>query len=147
METDNSEQEFKQYEISFLGLNESVGQAISSLLIGLGAEVFFSGSVRQIDLMYPIKKHQNAFFGYCHFQASADKIENLKQDLTLQKDIIRFLIITPPIKRFVEKAKFAERVFSPEHKESAPILTKEIPPKSESLSNELLEQKLEEILK
>ena len=147
MEMSELEQEFKQYEISFLGLNESVGQEVNSLLTRLGIEVFFNGSIKQIDLMYPIKKHQGAFFGYLHFQTSADKIESLKKDLSLQKDIVRFLIITPPIKKFIEKARLVERAVFPEKKEPAAVPTKEIFPKSEALSNELLEQKLEEILK
>jgi ribosomal protein S6 len=131
------EEDFKkEYEISFLLLKDGFDGEIEKAVMAEGGEVFYKKPAVSLRLAYPINKQPSAYFGFMYFRASPSAAEKIQRQLKLNPDILRFLIITPPMPVKEEKKKYAP---------SAP----KIPPAvaEPALSNEALEKKLEEILK
>lgn len=149
MKIEELEQEFKDYEVSFLGLTENTVQEVADVLAKYKAQVLVAGPVKQIELAYTIKKHKTASFAYFQFQALPEIIKPLNDELSVKTDILRFLIVTPSIKKVPERIRPQPLdIAQSKPKESeAESRTEEKSFKApEILSNELLEQKLEEIL-
>ncbi len=131
----------KEYEISYLLNNPEIESEVLSILKKNGVEITNQKSATSIVLAYPIQKHLSAYFGFCHFNAEPAAIEPIDATLRLHKGLIRFLIITPPVKLAapgpmsgIGRPERSERL---EKKVAAPG----------ALSNEALSEKLEEILK
>lgn len=114
---------------------------VASFINELGGEikkdstpVLNTGQKRKLS--YPIKKEKEGYFISLDFLLSSDKLEKLNHQLKLEKDILRYLIISKKIrklrpmrvKKFKERIKMAER------------------PK-EKVKLEELDKKLEELLK
>ena len=119
----------KDYEIAFaLTSQEAVGELVD-VLSQNEAEVLYQSPVAEVKLAYNIKKHSSAQFGFYQFRAGVEAIEKIKKALGLNPKVLRFLIITPPV-------KLAGIQPRPERKQPTPII-----------SNEMLEGKLEEMLK
>lgn len=131
------EQNKKEYEISFLLTSAEAEKEFANTLTKLGVELFFQKPAASIALAYKIKRHASAFFGYYHFRATPDVITQIKETLNLAPNVLRFLIVTPPVKPMMEQS--GDRVSRVEKKAAAPS--------SPILSNEALSEKLEEILK
>lgn len=149
MEIKELEQEFKDYEMSFLGLTENTAQEVADILAEYKARVLVAGPAKQIELAYSIKKHKTAFFCYFQFQSLSEIIKPLNDKLSVKADILRFLIITPPIKRAPERIRpqsFDAVQSKSKDLEAEPRAEEKSFKAPEILSNELLEQKLEEIL-
>lgn len=136
--TKNSEKEItREYELSvLLAVGESM-DAVKSVLLANGAAALQSHSISEIRLAYPIKKKSTALFSFCSFTAQPAQIEKMKAELRALKPVLRFLVITPPAQAVVQPAKAAPKATE----------TKPEKPQPAILSNEALEQKLEEILK
>lgn len=133
--TDNQELK-KDYELAFLVNVAEAGAGVFEVLRKCGATLSFQSPINQIRLTYPIKKQLSAFFGYCHFSAAPEAVSKIKSELNLMPAVPRFLIITPPLKPAVRQAKPAAPSSEAKPKPELPVL-----------SNEALEEKLEEILK
>lgn len=140
MET--KEIEKKQYEISFLVKGEDGAKTVAQLVKSLGGEIELEGPVAKITLSYPIKKQESGFFGYFHFIFPPEEIKHLEHELGTSAEVLRHLIITPPFRKTearprqeVSRAPLKPQVQKPQ--ESA---------RSEALTNEDLEKKIEEIL-
>ncbi len=128
----------KEYEISYLVTAPETEQEVLSVLKKNGAEITHQKAATSIVLAYPIKKHTSAYFGFCHFNVDAAAVEPIDATLRLHKGLIRFLIITPPVKMAASGLFGGNgRPERPEKKVTAPG----------ALSNEALSEKLEEILK
>ena len=131
----------KPYEIGYLVRDEEGASALIGHLKRLKAEIVFEGELRSIKLSYPVQHHPSAYFGYIHFEIHPELIGSLNDALKLDNQITRFLIITPPFLR--------DRSYGAE---SAPAQSRRVvKPKTEvsegtAASNDLLEEKLEEIL-
>ncbi len=125
-----NEEQKKEYEISFLLTAPEAEKNLVSLLSRLGAEIYHQKPVAELRLAYKIKKYTSAYFGFCHFRALPEAIQEIKPALRLVPEVLRFLLVTPTIKLVSEQPP------RPERKPAAPIL-----------SNEALSEKLEEILK
>lgn len=129
------------YEVGYLARGEEGAGILMGHLKRLGAEILFEGEVKSIKLSYPVRHHSSAHFGYTHFKINPDLISGLSNALKLDSEIIRFLIITPPFLK--------DRNQVPE---SVPMQPRRVvKPKTEvseggAVSNDLLEEKLEEIL-
>lgn|SRR3989344_1152274 len=130
--------DIKDYEISFLLRTPEAIGAVDKILTTAKAEVFERGSVKDIRLSYPIKKQELAYFGFYCFRALPEVLQKIREELILENGVLRFLIITPPVKK--SEAGFFSR---PDKK---PIAHAPLP-QPQVLSNEALEEKLEEILK
>ncbi len=132
----------KEYEISFVVKQKDGEAAMDALLKQHGAEVSFHSPVTETRLAYPIKKFHQAYFGYMHFIAAADAVEKLVHDANLNPAILRVLVVTPPVGKGAQAAVRKERTERPAKKTepAAPVV-------GGMLTNEALEEKLEEILK
>ncbi len=133
----------KEYEISFVVKQKDGESAVDMLLKQYGAEVVFRSPVTETRLAYPIKKFHQAYFGYMHFIGAADAVEKIVHDANLNPAILRILVVTPPVGKGAQSAR-KERTDRPAKKSvetAAPAVV------GGMLTNEALEEKLEEILK
>lgn len=147
----------KEYEITFIAAAEDGAIEVEKELAAFGCALTGKGPLAAIKLAYPVKKHASGHFGYVWFTALADDVKKLHDALAIKPGILRFLIVTPPVKVTVRENRTPrERGMQP--KPAASEAPKEAPvseprPQAvpmrvpEALSNELLERKLEEILK
>jgi len=138
-------EERKNYEIAFLVKSEEDQEGIRKILRNFQLPVIDGDRISKIKLAYPIKKENFAFSGYLHFSGSPQDIGNLTESLKNEPKILRFSVITQPIVK-KDEHRVVERVSSRQTQEAAPQLPKKTP-RTEVLSNEALEKKLEEILK
>ncbi|MDD5431198.1 MAG: 30S ribosomal protein S6 [Candidatus Pacebacteria bacterium] len=127
----------KPYEIAFLLDNPAVEETVADILKRYGADILRKAAAEEMRLAYEIGKRSSAFFGYIQFEAGPADIEKIKQTLKLNKSVLRSLIVSS----FIEKQEQARQ---PEAKKR--VSREEEAPKS-ALTNEALEEKLEEILK
>ena len=148
MDSQELEKEFKEYELSLLALSEQSAQDVGDVLDKMGLKVLANGQVRSMNLAYPMKKHKSAFFTYYQFQAKPEKVKDLDAQLKLKTEILRFLIVTPPIKKVAERSRPVSVDNQIKDQSSKPFekVEEKLKAAPEILSNELLEQKLEEIL-
>jgi ribosomal protein S6 len=129
----------REYEISFLLAAENESE-IFDILNKYRAEIIHRSPISSIKLAYPIKKQNSAFFGFCQFNAVPEEVEKISAALKLKASILRFLMIKNPVVQNLS----SQTVF----KKPIELSKLEIEgPSSKTLSNELLEKKLEEILK
>lgn len=117
------------YEISFLTNLPEDAELVKKHLAKQKVEIVTEGPVSQIKLAYPVKKQTSAYFGYIHFKAEAGTIAGLNYDLGLDKNVLRFLIITPPAEK-------------PKPRLESPRPTTKKASGANDLSNEALEAKL-----
>lgn len=147
----------KEYEITFIAVAEDGAIEVEKELAALGCAITGKGPLAAIKLAYPVKKHTTGYFGYVWFSAMAEDVKKLHNALSIKPGILRFLIVTPPVKVTVRENR-APRERGMQVKSAASEAPKEVPvsearPQAaptrapEVLSNELLEKKLEEILK
>ena len=137
---ETEETALKTYEIGYLARGEEGASVLASHLTQIGATILFGSDLRNIKLTYPIQHLSSAYFGYVHFEALPDLISNLDAALKLDSQIIRFLVITPPVMR--ERSGS-----STEPREIREVARPKVEPGKEiPVSNDLLEEKLEEIL-
>lgn len=137
----------KLYEVSFLAKSENGAAVMVGHLTQFGAEILSEGNVRKIQLAYPIKKHESAFFGFINCKMPADAISKVTDSVKLDEEIIRMLIVEAEVAR--EKAPDKRERRAPY--EPTPSVAKDRASRKEisdegRISNELLEEKLEEIL-
>lgn len=151
------EEEVKNYEIGFLVASEQNKEELEKTLESHQLSIIDPGQVSKTKLAYPIKKESFAYFGFLYFSGASENVERLKNELKMNAKILRYLIISRPTlereessKRFTEsflmaKKSLADQRTSPETSApSRPI--KKAPARTEVLTNEALEKKLEEIL-
>ena len=148
------EQKNNNYELSFWfssRLNdEEIEKKFDNLLKQLeklGALIIFSQSPQLKQLAYSVKKERNAYFGYIQFELSKDSLVHLEEDLKLNDDIIRFMILSvkPKEKQKAPSITFRKPVFK-EQKSKTEEETKKEPQKEKIISLEELDKKLNEIL-
>lgn len=134
----------KQYEMSFLLQEEGGLSTVTKFVKDLGGEIEVGGPVAKITLSYPIKKEKSAFFGFLHFSMNPSGISQLTHEMETKPEILRHLIITPPFKKMETRPKME----TPRAPERVPMERKPEPARApETLTNEDLEKKIEEILK
>lgn len=161
-------QENKSYQITCLFLpslnQEQIGEIIQKIKQLITTE---NGSISETtepikkNLAYPIKKHLEAFYWNSSFLLSDQIINKFRQQLDLEKNILRYLINikkteTDPIKKEAIKKPLNEMIDKIE-----PLIDREIPlgemakkpieekinfDKKKKIKIEELDKKLEEIL-
>lgn len=137
--------EEKSYEIGYLVRDEEGTSALIGHLKRFQAEILFEGETRSIKLAYPIERLSAAYFGYIHFKVDPGIIGDLNNSLKLDNQIVRFIIVTPPFTKERSQGLGTESL-RPEKSRAKPKV--EFSEKPEvAASNDLLEEKLEEILK
>lgn len=158
--TQDTELQKKDYELSFLLKAPEAETEIADVLSRHQLEVFEKSPISEIKLAYPIKKQNSAYFGFCYFRGQPENAPKVSESLLLKSSVLRYLLITPPVKsktdirskgRFLGSGvgspavKLPKEMSGPKGPATAEADIK--PPRQEILSNELLEEKLEEILK
>ncbi|MBI3046309.1 MAG: 30S ribosomal protein S6 [Candidatus Harrisonbacteria bacterium] len=140
----DKDKEKKEYEIAILAKMPEVS-AVTDILNQYRAEIFYQSPVTEVRLAYPIKKQRQAYFGFFQFRAEPEAVEKIQQALKLNSSILRFLAVSSPIKkseklqRPAAEIKYSRSKPEPAAAESVPL--------GGILTNEALEEKLEEILK
>lgn len=134
----------KEYELSFLTKEETGKEKATEWVRRFGGEVTLEGTSENIVLAYPIEKQTSAYFGYLHFRMNPDQANALSRELTTSGSMLRFLLITPPSAK--AKPRTSAPRMKPEQAQAGTVATTERKPASETLSNEDLEKKIEEIL-
>ena len=136
------ENALKSYEIGYLVRSEEGARILLNHLKRLGAEISFEAGVKGIKLTYPIRHLSSAYFGYNHFEIDPGIIGSLNDSLKLDSEIMRFLIVTPPFLRGDKSSRPSPEPTQP-RRTVKPRAETSIP---SAASNDLLEEKLEEIL-
>lgn len=134
----------KQYEISFLVKDENGAATLVGHLTRFGAEIAGEGNIARVELAYPVRKYTSAYAGTLSCTVDAETISGIRDALNLDKDILRFLIVTPPVSR--EHPPQASVKSAGQGNPPRPKVSPKPQPET-ALSNDLLEEKLEEILK
>ncbi len=142
MEQD-TEKQSKKYELSFLSKEEGGKEVLLQWINRFGGEVVLEGPVENIVLSYPIEKQTSANFGFVHFNMAPDQAAELSKELKTAGIFLRFLVITPPSVK-TNKPRASSSKSGPA--EALPVVSAERKPVSDTLSNEDLEKKIEEIL-
>jgi len=152
----------KKYELAFLVDSEEDAQEAVKILNGHGAEIIFEGQLKKMDLAYFIEKRASAYFGFFHFQCEPENIKKIEDELRFNNKILRSMVVSPPIAprvassflRRVSRVERAESVSERPHVSagSSPdtrddVEVRHAQNRQEMVSNEELEEKLEEILK
>jgi len=145
--------ETKKYEISLVFSREEAYASAVSLIREKAERVLYESQVQRIRLAYPIKKEEAGFFAWIIIAAAPGVMPTLQKDIEMNPSILRVLIITPPLPAKIEgrAPSFKDKATKdkPRREPARPLLAEE--PReirsSETLTNELLEKKLEEILK
>jgi len=130
----------KIYELGYLVINPDDEPKILDLVKKSGGEVIDQRGITQVKLAYPIQKHESAHFGTCYFEADIPALEKINASLKSDLEILRFLIISrlaksPQVEK--DKSKDVQK----------PRTTQPQPQPAAAVTNEALEEKLEEILK
>lgn len=135
------EKDIKKYELSFLVKEEGDEKKVLEFISKEGGSIDLEPLPTKIALAYPISGFSQAYFGYVHFSAMPEVIANLEHELVTKEFVLRHLLITPP---FVKdsRPKQVEGSVSEAKPESKSVESS----KSEPLTNEELEKKIEEIL-
>ncbi len=146
MKAETQELKKRKYEIGFM-LKTEDKSVVSQSLTNRGFALLTENPLEKIQLAYPIRKESYAYFGYSHFEGDPAAIKNLKDDLKLNPEILRYLIITPPfIKKPAWRKPVSDRMLE-ETRFTPPAVKQDLPAESSILTNEALEKKIEEILK
>ena len=136
----------KLYDVSFLAKSESGAAVVVSHLIRFGGEIMEEGSPKKMNLAYPIKTEKSAFFSSIKCKLGADSVASVRDAMKLDKDVLRIFITEPNTIGEKNEGQSFRRVSEKSH-----TATTQTQPKRETrddgiVSNELLEEKLEEIL-
>jgi ribosomal protein S6 len=128
--------EKKTYELGYLITVPDKEKSITQTIEQSGGVIVDGRSAAETRLAYPIKKHESAYFGVCYFMATSEVPAKLNEAFKLDPQILRFLMVVrvkkePKVKK---EKKVAER----------PVI---VPQPVAEVTNEALEEKLEEILK
>ena len=97
----------RSYELAFHILPTVAEGEVAGVFEGIKSEVTKAGAVtdeeapERIDLVYPIVKHlegknrkfTSSYFGWVRFQAEAEKLAALKEELESNGEVLRHLII------------------------------------------------------
>ncbi|RMD58116.1 30S ribosomal protein S6 [Candidatus Parcubacteria bacterium] len=141
----------RSYELAYVVRSENGVSRILQIMKEQEGEIEFEGACNPLELAYPIKKIKKAYFGYFHLKLPSDKVENLAKALRMEEEVLRFLLITPPIVKREPRPRQGAGLRGREQsaraqareggKETAAKKPEKLP-----LSNEDLEKKIEEIL-
>lgn len=141
--SENKREEKNLYELGFLLKDEDVSP-VKNLLEKYSAVSVTEGPVAKVNLAYPIKKNNQAFFGYVRFELDSRRAPDLEKELQIDGNFIRSLLIKLRFSKAVsEKSSMggSETPFKPVGRR------RELKGKTPILTNEALEKKIEEILK
>ncbi|MDP3725158.1 MAG: 30S ribosomal protein S6 [Nanoarchaeota archaeon] len=135
------------YEITYLAREEKDGPLLVGILAKHGVKIERENAPQKIQLAYPIKKELFAFLGVIRFQANPSGLLGLNTELLLEDRLLRYLITHPAPEEAESRGGDPSREGHPSKKRSPEArrpFTVSSP--SRALSNEALQEKIEEIL-
>jgi ribosomal protein S6 len=135
----------KQYEISFLLREGSSADPLVELLKKSGGEIVGEVKLTEMKLAYPIDRQISALFGCLVFSAMPEEVVELNKKMPFVKEVLRFLIVTPPIAKTVRRS-FGDNRPSRTATENKAEPVNEEKPAEEKVNDTELDKKLEEIL-
>jgi len=131
----------RKYELGFI-LKEEDLTSVKAVIDKYNPTEIIEGPLVKVNLSYPIKKQNQAFFGYYVFDLEPEKIIELDYDLKNVPLILRYLLVKVP--SFIKKDEKKQKKTLLSNK---PIRKKgESKIKMSTLTNEALEKLKEEIL-
>jgi ribosomal protein S6 len=123
----------REYEVAVIALEEAYEPALS------GVSVIAKEGPRPIALAYPVKKHRSGYMSVYMVSAEPRAAAALNDALRADTNILRYLLITPPIASRRKEHRTSEK--------PTPAAPEAIKPTSpEAVSNEALEAALTDIL-
>ncbi len=141
-----SDKFLKSYEVSFLSKSEKGAAVIVEHLTRFGAEISSEGKIREMKISYPINRNESAYFGCIQCKIPTDAIGGIRDAVKLDKEILRVLIVSPlPERAKGERPRMTPGVSSEAKGRTGAKEVMKSKPEA-ALSNDLLEEKLEEIL-
>ncbi|PIT93039.1 MAG: hypothetical protein COU06_02150 [Candidatus Harrisonbacteria bacterium CG10_big_fil_rev_8_21_14_0_10_38_8] len=130
----------KTYELGYLIKLGEDPKLVSDFLTKHGAKIVLESKPANIELAYQIKKEKTAQFGYIHFTLEDNEaIERMSKELNLDNLLLRYLFIALPVEKLGDR-----KTEKKARKQEAVTKSSD---RLENLTNEKLEQTLEEILK
>jgi ribosomal protein S6 len=138
----------KEYEIGVLVRREEDLATVKSFMERHRAACAADFQAKKIALAYPIKKETDAFFAFCRFSAEPADVKQLERDLLTEPTVLRSLILVP-FKMSHREAVGLSKKHSKSRSHPASVATPapSSAPFVQTLSNEALEKKIEEMLK
>jgi ribosomal protein S6 len=149
MEQEN-QQEMREYEIGAWVKNVEDMECVKSFAAEAGVQIVQEQAPKRIHMAYPIQKELSAFFAVLGVRATVGAMEALQHELRVQRPALRFVVVKGPMKQTTTRP-FMPRRGAPtgaRRREREHEVREERPSahKPESVTNEELEKKLEEIL-
>jgi len=138
------------YEVSFLARSENGAATMVRHLASLGAEIVNEGSLNKMKLAYPIEGQESAYFGCIACSIPRDAVSKVHDAVRLDKEIMRVLILTSQSTKTDVASGTRKHIPNVPRDTTEPKMAKTARPETKektALSNELLEEKLEEIMK
>ena len=139
------ETEKNTYEISFLARTEEGAGTVLKHLNQVGADITNTQQIEQINLAYPIKKHNSAYLGCVHFALQPTDVVTFRDALRFEEGILRYTIVTPPFVRVEDPQPRGPRVNQEAQIERSSPIDSVASNRDSVASNKDLEAKLEEI--
>lgn len=139
------------YELAFLLRTGETDAALEEFIKKAGATIVAKGAINQIQLTYTIKKQPSAMFGFYHLTfKEGTSPTHLSHELDLKEYMLRHLFVKLP--KTSGRAAAKERAAGDRKSREAATAgasasAATATPRLDNLSNEKLEQTLEEILK
>jgi ribosomal protein S6 len=134
----------KKYDISFIQKSED-GVVVRQLVEKYGGTILNERPVVKIRLSYPIKKETQGFLGNIECILSSDSVARVSTDARLNADLLRFMVgIRKEIKEGEDNR--GDAVERSQKRKKNIVVQKTKSGFSSTLSNEALQEKLEEIL-
>jgi small subunit ribosomal protein S6 len=132
----------KIYEVGYLLLNPDKNSRIKEVIKESGGEIIEDRDLKEARLAYPIEKHESAYLGSIDFKAGPEAPLSVDKALKLEEQVLRFIILMRP----VDKPEKKEGAFDKGDRKSKTSVVPQ-PRTTTAVTNEALEEKLEEILK
>lgn len=139
------------YELAFLLRTGETDAALEEFMKKSGATIVAKSPITPVQLTYTIKKQPSAMFGFYHLTfKEGTSPTHLSHELDLKEYLLRHLFVKVP--KRTGRAAAKERAASDRKTRDAAVTTSasatsSSTPRLDNLSNEKLEQTLEEILK
>lgn len=97
-EEDKKSYEFSYLISSLLSAEEALSflEKIKGVFLSVGGEITKEPTLEKRSLVYSIKKQETAYFGYFQVIFIPEKANEIKDKFHYEKDLLRYLLITPP---------------------------------------------------
>lgn len=128
-------------------------EELEKIITSHGGVISFAKDAERIRLAYPIAHQTSSYFGYFNFiLESPESINQIRDDVKMNNNILRFLILKHEARPKAEKEDMIRRMAQAERRKLRAVKDAEKPagqkaePKMGKEEEKALESKLEEIL-